>query len=114
MTLPTTSKRGIPMNENANIVLLDQPEDEFCEERGWVSCDVSVDHARWLLQDYCADEHGDVPARPVGDPKRVWLKADNSSAFKDEQRWHPCEPGEGVEFWEFDVTDAVAVKREAA
>ena len=48
------------------ILLLDQPEDECCEERGWVSVDVPEDYARELLEDYCADENGVMPARPVG------------------------------------------------
>lgn len=102
-------KRGT-MNENAMVLLLDQPEDECCEDRGWVSAHVPVEDARDLLAPYCADENGAMPARPVGEPQRVWLKPDeSSSAYADEWRWHPCATGEGVEFWEFDATDVRAV-----
>lgn len=94
--------------EHLNTVLLDQPEDECCEARGWVSVDVPEDMARDLLADWCADEDGAMPARPAGPAKRVWLAADDLTKPADEQRWQPCEPGEGVEFWEFDATDVVA------
>jgi hypothetical protein len=56
--------------EHLNTVLLDQPEEECCEARGWVSVDVPEDMARDLLADWCADEDGAMPARPAGPAKR--------------------------------------------
>lgn len=95
---------------NGNLMLLDSPEDECCEARGWVSINVPVFVARDMLAPFCADEHGAVPARPIGDPRRVWLRPDDTTKPPDEQRWHPCTLGEGVEFWEFDTTDTEAVR----
>jgi hypothetical protein len=107
MTLPSKEQHTM-------VILFDQPADLFCEERGWVSINVPEDDARDLLAPYCADVYGRQPARPIGPAKRVWLAADDLSKPADEQLWHPCPAGEGVEFWEFDATDTSdAPKREA-
>lgn len=83
------------------MILLDQPEDELCEGRGWVETSVGEDEARDLLAPYCFDEDDKNPWRPdVGPATRVWLKPENPGP--DEGLWHPAEPGEpgAVEFWE--------------
>lgn len=94
-----------------SILLIDQPEEGYCEERGWVSCNSPMDEARLLLQTYCCDEDGRCPARPIGEPRRVWLRSSNPEVDFDEQRWDPCEAEDGgaVEFWEFDATDTEPV-----
>jgi hypothetical protein len=89
------------------IVLIDAPWDGWCEERGWVSTDVTEDRARDLLAEFCADEHGDNGARPIGLAKRVWLACVNPDEDHEDQRWEPCEPDApgAIQFYEFDATD---------
>lgn len=98
-------------NGTRPIVLMDQPDDLYCEERGWVSVDAGVDQARDALVPFCYADDGRTHGRPVGDPKRVWLAPMNPAASVDEQRWVPCDPSAaiGVEFWQFDTTDVEAV-----
>jgi hypothetical protein len=96
----------------APLVLLDQPEEGFCEHNGWVEATVTVDVARDLLKPYCVDSEGmDKPARPCGDPKRVWLHVEDPGPYPDEDRWTSCEPdARGArEFYEFDAENCEAV-----
>lgn len=95
------------------MVLLDQPEDAMCEERGWVEAIVSEDAARDLLVEFCVGEDGDDPVRPCGEAKRVWLRVTEPGRYPDEDRWHACEPtDEGArEFYEFDAQDVEKVAR---
>lgn len=49
------------------IVLLDSPEDGYCEETGWVEATVDQERARDLLAEFRTSEDGDeTPFRPVG------------------------------------------------
>jgi hypothetical protein len=91
------------------IVLLDQPDDYLCEERGWVSTDATEDEARDLLIASCYAEDGRTNARPVGTPKRVWLKPDDKP--DEDERWHRCEAADegALEFYEFDAQDVEPV-----
>lgn len=90
----------------SEIVLVDAPWDGGCEDRGWVSADVSEDRARDLLTEFCVDEDGN-PARPLGPAKRVWLRLTNPAADHEEQQWKLCKPTAktAVAFYEFDATD---------
>lgn len=90
------------------MVLLDSSEDELCEAKGWVETTVDVAAARVLLEPYCFDDM-DKPARPQGEPRRVWLCIAESYS-SDEERWMPCEPTDkgAREFYEFDATDCEA------
>ena len=87
------------------IVLIDAPEDGYCESWGWVSVDVSEDEARDALREFCVDEDGEPGARPAGAAKRVWLRCVDLGAGLGV--WEKCEPGDAVasEFYEFDATD---------
>jgi hypothetical protein len=91
------------------IVLMDAPEDGYCESHGWISVDASEDEARDLLAPWCIDEDSEPGMRPAGPAKRVWLKPDGPLDLAE--RWHKCEPtDEGArEFYEFDATDTVRV-----
>jgi hypothetical protein len=94
------------------LVLLDEPEDLICERTGWVEATVSVAMARELLMPYCVDsKSGDNPARPCGEPKRVWLHVAEPGPYPDEDRWTICEPdAKGArEFYAFDTEDCEAV-----
>jgi hypothetical protein len=95
------------------LVLLDQPDDEMCEEHGWIEATVSPDAARDLLIPFVYDEDG-KSARPVGEARRVWLRA-CYPCHPDEQRWFACEPTDlgAREFFAFDVTDCEAVLSQA-
>lgn len=94
----------------APIVLLDNPEEELCDERGWVEATSRLDAARDALVEFVFDDEGQT-ARPVGEPKRVWL-APEAADYVDEARWTVVEEGTpgAVEFFEFDVTDCQAVE----
>jgi hypothetical protein len=88
------------------IVLIDAPDDGYCESRGWVSVDVPEDDARDALAEFCVDEDDEPGMRPAGVAKRVWLRCVDRRGEEDE-RWEKCEPGDAVatEFYEFDATD---------
>lgn len=96
------------------MVLMDQPEDAMCEERGWVEATVGEDEARDLLAPFCVGEDDDEPVRPCGEAKRVWLRVTEPGPHADEDRWYACEQGdEGArEFYEFDAQDVEKVARD--
>lgn len=57
------------------IVLIDAPDDDACEEAGWVETTVSESEARDLLAPLCCDAEGERPHRPnFGAATRVWLR----------------------------------------
>lgn len=95
---------------SAPIVLLDSPDDELCEARGWVETTARVDAARDALIPFVFDDNGQS-ARPIGKPKRVWL-APEAADYADEARWTEAAPDAAgaLEFFEFDVTDCEAVE----
>lgn len=93
------------------IVLIDDPEEGYCESTGWVQTTVDENQARDLLVPFVWAEDGDSHARPVGESKRVWFYVADPGEYPEEDRWEACdqaEPG-AHEFYEFDVQDAVAV-----
>lgn len=87
-------------------VLIDSPEDGYCESFGWVTTDVPEDKARYLLRDFCANENGDSPYTPQGTAVKVFLAPTEKGDYEDEWRWHHVVPDhpEAQEFWEIDVT----------
>jgi hypothetical protein len=87
-------------------LLLDSPDDGYCESTGWVETVVTEDEARNLLAEWCMDENGDMPFRPVGAIKRVHMAPEKPGDETAEQMWHKSDedaPG-AMEFWEITVT----------
>lgn len=85
------------------VVLLDQAEEGYCEDRGWVETTVTEDEARDALAEFCSDEDGGTPWCPdCGPATRVWLKPQDEHA----EYWGPCESRDpdGIEFWEVRVS----------
>lgn len=72
------------------LVLIDQPDDGYCEERGWVEAIVDEDEARDTLAEFCADDEGNDPHRPTGPITLVYLRLTNPAADYELQRWTPC------------------------
>lgn len=97
------------------IVLMDQPDDNYCEERGWVSTDVDADTARDLLAQFCYADDGRSNGRPAGEPRRVWLAPADASLPEDAWRWRTADDDTHArEFWEFDATDVTPIAEEGA
>lgn len=92
------------MTDTAPLVLIDQPDDGYCEERGWVEAIVSEDEACALLAEFVGD---DPPQRPLGPVTKVTLRLRNPAAHYEEQRWTPCASSAktGREFWQVDCTE---------
>jgi hypothetical protein len=88
------------------IILLDEPDDGLCDAHGWVSTDASEEDARGLLEQFCMDEDGSTPARPVGPAKRVWLEPDAGGMNWDSDI---TDDSRAVEFWQFDATETAPV-----
>lgn len=85
------------------IVLLDQAEEGYCEDRGWVEAIITEDEARDALAEFCSDEDGGTPWCPdCGPATRVWLKPQDEHA----EYWGPCElrDPDGIEFWQVPVS----------
>lgn len=82
------------------LVLVDTPEDGYCDAVGWVEATVSEDEARVLLSEWCVDEDGEDGLVPVGPAKRVKLSP-QPGAHPDEERWY--EADDGIDFWEIVV-----------
>lgn len=86
------------MPEKTAIVLMDQPEDNYCETLGWVDVTLTEDEARDALEHLCFTEDGEAGYRPTGPAERVWLKPDPevpdmwTTATRDES--------DAVEFWQ--------------
>lgn len=93
------------------MVLIDQPEDAMCDERGWVETTVSEGQARDLLVPFCFDGEEDSPVRPCGEARRVWLRVTEPGPHADEDRWYACESTDSGarEFYEFDAQDVEKV-----
>lgn len=90
------------------LILLDSPDDGYCESFGWVDDVISENEARDLLAPWCCDpETGDVPYRPTGHAKIVFLVPDRASKFEDEWRWHETHHSipDSFAFWQIDVTE---------
>lgn len=102
-----TASKGKLMGFSNPVVLLDSPDDGYCESFGWVTTDVSETDARFLLKDFCADADGDPPYVPQGPATKVLLAPVEKGPFVDEWRWHYVEVDhpEAQEFWEIDVTE---------
>lgn len=100
-------------DEKTPMVLMDEPEDGYCELQGWVEATVEIDAARGLLAPFCLGPDGNPPALPIGEPARVWLAPSDPQAHVDDQRWTACEPGAAGarEFWAFDTTEAEVAPR---
>lgn len=94
------------MSAEAPQILVDEPEDGYCETLGWVEAVVGEDEARDALAEFCCDEHGDPPSRPVGSARIVHMRLINPAQDYEYQRWQRCTPRAktGVEFWEIVVT----------
>lgn len=86
-------------------VLIDEPEDGWCETVGWVEAIVDEDRARDALAEFCVDDNGNEPFRPTGPAERVHLRLSNPAADPEDQRWVKCRPAAktAVEFWEIVV-----------
>jgi hypothetical protein len=93
----------------APVILLDEPEEGYCESHGWVSVDLPIDEAAKALAGFCLDEDGDPGYVPQGAPARVWLRPECDDV---ESMWVPCDEGadSAREFYEFDVTDTEAIR----
>jgi hypothetical protein len=93
--------------QDAPILLLDNPEDGGCDEQGWVRADVAQNAARDLLAEFCVDADGHSPARPTAEAVRVTLALVDASAHVEDQRWLACDEtaAGAVAYWEFDVSD---------
>lgn len=87
---------GIPQ------VLVDQPDDGYCENVGWVEASVSEREAREQLAEFCCDEDGNTPFTPTGPAERVLMRLTNPKADWEYQRWVRCTARAkgAVEFWE--------------
>lgn len=83
-------------------VLIDQPEDGWCEDVGWVEATVPEARARELLAEFCCDERGDSPSKPTGPARRVFMRLSNPKADYEDQRWVLCtaRAKTAIEFWE--------------
>ena len=91
-------------------MLLDAPYDGICEDRGWVSADVPEDRARHLLTEFCADEHGEQGARPIGPARLVHMRCVTAPELTGEDcHFELCDPShaDAVRFREFDATDTL-------
>lgn len=82
------------------IVLIDQPEDGYCESVGWVEATLSEEEARDFLSEWCVDEDGNDGFVPTGPAKRVKLSP-QPGVIPEEERWYEDEDGQ--EFWEIVV-----------
>lgn len=96
------------MSENTTttadpVVLLDQPEDGYCEEFGWVEASVGEERARELLAEFVGE---DPPQRPTGPATRVTMRLRNPAADYEARRWVACSSTakSGREFWQIDCT----------
>lgn len=90
------------------LLLIDSPDDGYCEERGWVSTEVDEADARFLLKEFCADPNTcDPPYVPQGPARIVYLAPTIKSEYEDEHRWTEVgfDDPEAEEFWEIDVTE---------
>jgi hypothetical protein len=88
-----------------SIVLMDAPDDGYCENFGWVEATVPEADAGQMLAGLCMDEDGNTGEHvyPRVAPTRVWLRSDGHD---EAERWTKCDPTDdgAREFYEFDVT----------
>lgn len=91
------------------VLLLDDPDEEVCDELGWVETTVSEDEARDALVEFVFDEDG-RPARPIGAAKRVRLVPGDGD-YAIGALWVPARPDDpnALEFYEFDVQNCEAI-----
>lgn len=97
------------MTTTETLILLDSPDEGYCEEFGWVTTDVSEEDARFLLKEFCVDVDGDPPHVPQGPAQKVFLAPIEKSEpdWPEEWRWFVVEEDhpEALEFWQIDVTE---------
>lgn len=78
------------------IVLVDNPDD--WPETVWVEADTE-DQARDRAAEFCCDEHGAIPYRPVGPAERVTVTVPRDEEVDDQDP----RVGTEVEVWKVSV-----------
>lgn len=89
------------------IVLLDQGEDGYCEDHGWVEATVDEGRARILISTWTLTPDGNgLGGWPVEPATRAWLRPSRERG----DWWIHCDARDNgaVEFWQFDVSTAEA------
>jgi len=84
------------------LILMDQPEDGWCESLGWVQATVNESEARLLLAEWCADEDGEMTGAVPDCGRARIVRLAPEAGDGDYGTWYPCDEGAvgALIFWE--------------